>query len=152
MKHVNRILSLLALSAMVFLTGCDKGDDNKKSENDQQIEKLVGTWTAQEVTLDTDPQEYPGFTITISGSAGDDQLSYTTSNRPANGPWPASGNLSFGSPATNKLIRSGDNLDINYQVSDAQLTMSFNYEGDGFAGGRTAEVAGDWVFTFTKSN
>lgn len=150
MKHVTRILSLLALSATVFLAGCDKGDDNKKSKNDQQIEKLVGTWTAQEVTLDGDPQEYDGFKLTLSGSPGDDQLSYTTADRPANGPWPASGNLAFGTPETNKLIRSGDNLDITYQVSDNQLSMSFKYQGEGFAGGRTEVVAGDWVFTFTK--
>ena len=54
---------------------------------------------------------------------------------------------------TNNIIRRlYDNVLINYilESDDTQLTMTFNYQGAGFAGGRVAEVEGDWTFVFDK--
>jgi len=150
MKHSTRILSLLLLiSVTLFLVSCDDGDDKKKSDN-KDIDLLVGTWKAGDVTYGGTVQaDYSDFTLTLVKSG--DQLSYTATGRPSdkNGPWPGSGTLSFASEA-GKLIRLGDNLNITYSVSGSQLSMSFNYTGIGHAGGRTESIEGDWVFNLTK--
>jgi hypothetical protein len=157
MKYSSRVLSLLALVSMVvFFAGCDKGDDNKKSKKDQQIAKLVGEWTFVEVQLDdTDFEGYDNFTLTITGDAGDDELGFTATGRPTGkGPWPGSGSLSFGSDVLTELIRNegSEDLDIAYNVTDNSLTLTFNYQGDGFEGdgGRTENITGNWEFTLTK--
>jgi hypothetical protein len=75
-----------------------------------------------------------------------------TGTRPNPSPWPASGTWRFES-VQNKIIRRlDDNVLINYTLgsNDTQLTMMFNYQGAGFAGGRVDEVEGDWTFVFTK--
>jgi hypothetical protein len=141
----------------VFFAGCDKGDDNKASKKDQQIEKLVGVWVAQSVDLTgVEMEEYVGsFTLEISGDAGDDELSFEASGRPAGkGPWPSTGSLSFGADVLNDLIRNegSEDLSIDYTVTDNSLTLSFEYEGDGFDGdaGRTENISGEWTFEMTK--
>jgi hypothetical protein len=154
MKYSSRVLSLLALVSMVvFFAGCDKGDDNKKSTTDQQIEKLKGTWEATSVTYQSSEQaDYADFTIKLTGDNGADGLDYTITGRPSGkiGPWPASGTLDFGSPVTSQFIRSGDGLEIEYQLTGATvLTLSFNYTGEGEMG-RVDEIGGDWVFTLQK--
>jgi hypothetical protein len=154
MKYSSRILSLLALVSMtVFFAACDKGDDNKKSTTDQQIEKLVGVWEATAVTYEGDPQaDYADFTITLTGDNGDEGMDYAITGRPSGkiGPWPGSGTLDFGSPVTSQFIRSGDDLEVTYTLTGANsLTLTFNYTGGGFTG-RKDEIEGDWVFSLTK--
>lgn len=156
MKYSSRVLSLLAVvSSMVFFASCDKGEGNKTSKQDEQIEKLVGTWEAVDVDLDnTTPDGYDDFKIVITGDAGDDELGYTASGRPDPTPWPQTGSFSFGSNVLEDLIRDNDDLAIDYEVTGTTLTLSFTYEGDGFDGdvARTTEIGGDWTFTFQKAN
>jgi hypothetical protein len=153
MKYSSRILSLLALVSMtVFFTGCDKGEDNKKSAKDKQIEKLVGTWNASEVTYKGAIQaDYGDFQLVLSGDNGDDGVEYDANNRPADkkGPWPAGGTLFFGDNVATQFEREGDDLDIDYLLSGTTLTLTFNYAGSGFDG-RTDEIEGQWVFTLQK--
>lgn len=156
MKYSSRILSLsLLVSMAVFFAGCDKGDDNKASQKDQQIKKLVGTWAAVDggVSYEGVAQtDYNDFEITITGDAGDDELGFTVTGRPVGkpGPWPGSGSLEFGSPVTSSLIISGDNIPVTYTLGGTEtLTLEFNYTGDGHTG-RVGEVEGDWVFELQK--
>ena len=152
MKHLARILSLLILvSATVFFTACDKSDGGGKSEKDQQIDKLVGTWTATSVTHNTDPQDaYTGtFKLTITRSSSE-LMTYSTAGRPSGVPtsWDSDGTLAFGSTITSDLIRD-DGQTITYSLSGSTLTMTIS----GFTGsyvGRVESAEGDWVFTMTK--
>ena len=153
MKLLSRILTLLILvSAMVYFSACEKGGgDNEKSEKEVQIDKLVGTWNAQDVTYDGDDMmaDYGSFQITIA-KASADAMTFTVSGRPAKlTPWPASGTFTFGTPVTSQLVRD-DDVAIVYAVNANTLTLTMqNYSGTGY-NGRTETVAGDWVFTLTK--
>lgn len=152
MNQLTRILTLAILvSATLYFSACDKGGGDEKSEKEQQIDKLVGTWSASAVTYDGDDQmtDYGDFEITIA-KASAEAMTFTTANRPDKlTPWDASGTFTFGSPVTSKLVR-GDDVEITYAVSGSNLTLTMeNYSGTGY-NGRTETVAGDWVFTLTK--
>ena len=152
MKHLARILSLLLVVAIGFsFTGC-KDDDDKKSETDQQIDKLNGTWKASSVKYqDTDvTSDYSNFTITLTAAAGAKSIGYSTTGRPSGklGPWAGSGTLQFGAKPSTELVRE-DDTDIVYAVSGTSLEMSFDYTGQGSMG-RTESIGGDWEFQFTK--
>jgi len=157
MKALARILSLIVVaSAATLLMNCDSGGGGETPAEELELNKLNGTWTMTTADLDgTDrSDDFDNLVLTISGTFSNStnptyNFSFTGS-RPNPSPWPANGTWRFES-VPNKIIRrlTDDQL-IDYQVSDTQLTMEFNYQGAGFAGGRVGEVAGDWTFVFTK--
>lgn len=149
------MLSLLILAAVVTLyVGCSKDDPAGKSDEDQQIELLNGTWLATSVELDNVPQEgYENFQLTISGSAGNSTISYTTANRPETSAWPASGTFTFGENVLQTLLRSeGDDpaTEINYGVEGDILQLQFVYSGEPITSGRVKNVQGTWEFVFER--
>lgn len=152
MKLLTRILSLAILvSGTLYFTACDDGEGEKKSEKEEQIDKLVGAWNVSAATYDGEDQmdDYGVMQIAIARASAD-ALTFTVTGRPEKlTPWPASGTFTFGSPVTSKLIRD-DGVEITYAVSGNNLTFTMeNYSGTGYEG-RTSTVAGDWVFTFDK--
>ncbi|HLT73521.1 MAG TPA: hypothetical protein VKZ68_00505 [Ohtaekwangia sp.] len=152
MKLLTRILSLAILvSGTLYFTACDDGEGEKKSEKEEQIDKLVGAWNVSAATYDGEDQmdDYGVMQIAIARASAD-ALTFTVTGRPEKlTPWPASGTFTFGSPITSKLIRD-DGVEITYAVSGNNLTFTMeNYSGTGYEG-RTSTVAGDWVFTFDK--
>jgi hypothetical protein len=153
MKLFTRFLSLMLVSCIVLLTACDDGDGDEKSEQEVQIEKLVGTWNATSVTYNGDANtDYDNFSITITKSSND-LMTFTTSGRPAGklSPWDASGTFTFGSPVTTKLIRGDGNVTVDYTVDGTVLQLKLtNFSGAGYQVPRTESVAGNWVFTFSK--
>jgi hypothetical protein len=101
---------------------------------------------------------YQNMELTISGTFDKDintLYNYSLTGRP-NGvgdksPWPASGTWKFkdgvsGVSATT-IVRTEDNLDMNYTVTETQLQLTFLYLGDGYSG-RTSAVGGEWIFVF----
>jgi hypothetical protein len=155
MKLVSRILTLLVLAgAAVFYSSCDGGEDDPKSETDQQLEKLNGTWVIQansDVTQDGgEPAfEFEGMELTINAPAGSTTFNWTTTGRPDLSPWAAQGTFQFGEPVATKLKRN-DEVTITYSVTDTELIMSFDdFTGAGYPG-RTKSVEGDWHFEFAK--
>ncbi len=66
MNIIARSLSLLLLvSAGLFYAGCS-GDDDPKSSEETQLDKLKATWTLQSANDGTDrTDEYPNMTVTI---------------------------------------------------------------------------------------
>ncbi|HEX7016393.1 MAG TPA: lipocalin family protein [Cyclobacteriaceae bacterium] len=157
MKIIPRMLSILVAVAMaVSLTNCGDDDDGGSSEEEAQLGKLVGTWTLSSASLDgTDrTTDFPGLTLTVSGtfSQGGTYAYSFTGTRPNPSPWPASGTWKFDANPSSQIIRLDDGQKMNYSLgnSNAQLTIEFNYQGSGFAGGRIEEVAGNWQFVFTK--
>jgi hypothetical protein len=157
MNLISRIVTLLILvSATIYFSACDGGGDNKKSEKEVQIDKLVGTWKVTpggSVTSEDQgdvTSDYASFEIAITKESAE-AMSFTTTGRPAKlTPWPPNGTLTFGTPVASKLIRGDGNVQISYVVSGNNLTLTLDdYSGTGY-NGRTEGVAGDWTFNLTK--
>lgn len=152
--------SLLALALVVSLASCDKDDPKKKSEGQQQLEKLTSTWTIQSAVNDGEDrtEEFDGFTLTLGGGSYAENNTYNYSVeglRPNPSPWPASGTWKFGTNKTTEIIRdpaTDSEISVAYQVTDSQLTLYFEVpDAGGWPGtGRIEAVSGDWVFTLTK--
>jgi hypothetical protein len=161
MRMLPRILSLLAVvSACLFFMGCDPGPDKNDAVEKTQLTQLSKTWTVSKVTLDeVERSDFSGFKLAISGSFNDSSpkgpYTYTVSGtRPDPNPWPpAGGTWKFGSDPKHDLLRNdeGGDLPMNYTVTSSTLSIDFTYTGDGFSNGRTEEVSGHWVFTFTSN-
>jgi hypothetical protein len=157
MKSAARILSLVILAGLSsFYIACDEGGGKSKSETDQQIEKLNGTWDATTVTLDgvAPPIDQSDFQLTINGSAGNTVINFVTVRPTGLSPWPPSGTLEFdeASPTTT-LVRNdggGETVTISYSVSETTLSMDFLFSGDPFPSGRTKNVNGTWHYEFAK--
>lgn len=157
MKLAFRMLPvLLMIGASVLLMSCDEDNGGGSSEEQTQLDKLTDTWTVSSVTLDgTDrTNDFPGLVLTISGTYavnGTYAFSFA-GTRPNPSPWPASGTWKFDANPNSQIIRLDDSQKINYTLgsNNAQLTLEFNYQGSGFAGGRVEVVNGNWQFVFTK--
>lgn len=152
MKIVVRILSLLLVAGT--MVNCDSSGGGSKSAEETQLEKLVGNWTLNSVTLDGDPRnDFVDVVMTIAGDFNGTGGTYSysfTGTFPSPSPWPKTGTWQFDADPNSQIVRLTDNQKINYTVSGDQLSMTFNYQGGGFAGGRVEVVNGDWSFSFTK--
>lgn len=156
-KVVSRLASLLIVAgALVFLSNCG-GDDPKDPEQKQKLDALSKTWDVTKVTfgnlLDDRTDDFPGFTLTISGNFNSNNpngpYNYSVTNNPAFTPWPTtSGTWTFttlGSGNSGTLTRN-DGVVMTYTInSQGELSLSFNY---GDSGGRLNEIEGDWEFIF----
>lgn len=151
--HLKSLLFGVALVALLTYSGCGPGSGNEPSVEEVQLGKMKSTWTISAVTLDTDSKitDYPGFKLTLEGTAGNPTFNYSTQSRPSLSPWPAGGTWKFGADASNTILRDSgsDEVPMTYSVSDTQLQLTFNFTGTGYAA-RTSKVTGVWVFTFTK--
>ena len=161
MKITPRILSLLILASVsLFYVGCKDKDDDKKTEEETQLDKLKGSWTLVSASDGDDRTEHfdgPVMVLTLSGNyvAGGTYNYSLTGERPNPSPWPADGTWIFGANKLTEMIRDPNTtseVEMNYTVSDTNLTISFNVpEGSaGWPGGRVQSVTGDWTFTFEK--
>jgi hypothetical protein len=162
MKLATRILSLLVLVALtMFYVGCDKENGGSESQQSIQFKKLTGTWTVSSVTDVNGPREdFDGVTLTLGGTFVENASNFSYSlngTLPQPSPWPkAGGTWKFGTDPSTEIIRDpgkqGFEIPCEYVVSSdgKSLQISFNISGDGFQGGRTSSVGGDWTFTFTK--
>src|SRR5687768_3690220 len=160
MNHLSRILTVLLIVSVGLLSfNCGGSDDPEKSEEEIQLDKLkAGQWSLLTANDGSDrTSEYPGMTLTFSGtfSAGG-TYSYTSSasDWPAMSPWQKDGQWKFVSGSVgNKIIRLSDEIEMTYTLdnSDKQLTLNFNYVGQGYPNtGRVESVEGNWTFTFTR--
>jgi hypothetical protein len=158
MKLAARILSLIVLTAVAcFYAGCDPGDDPEKSEMDQQIEKLNGTWNTTAYTLDglvPADLDYSNFDLVLTGSEGDESLEFSAVGRPSGkpSPWPESGTVEFGTNVKQNLIRLDPNevtVPISYSVTETTLIIDFTFSTTPY-NGRVQNVTGNWHFEFSK--
>ena len=150
------VLSIIIGTVVLFSCG---GSDPKPTVQEVQLKKLAKTWTLTSVTLDgvnkKTSTEYNNFKLNLSGtyssSAPDAEYNYSVSGRPQLGAWPASGKWKFSTSAPEtSIIRdnaSANELNITYALNGDELTITFTYSGDGFAG-RTSIVQGQWEMTF----
>jgi len=156
MKRSNFLILLVLLGVSASFWQCGSDSAAPSDPKDDQIKKLSKTWKASAVTFNSSPVTgYDNFQLTISGSAGQTQIPFTTSGRPAgtnNTPWPASGNFEFGTDFATVLTRTDitGGLSVTYSVSDTQLQMTFDYNCANCTpySGRVTSVNGTWTFTF----
>lgn len=139
------------------------GQSTKSNEieiigNEQYLfERLATTWTLTLATLDGTVRtaDFSNLQMTISGFFNGPGGTYNFSlsgSRPNPSPWPGGGTWKFDAEPTSQIIRLSDGQKMNYSLEndDQQLYIEFNYQGAGFAGSRTQEVAGNWQFVFAK--
>jgi hypothetical protein len=161
MKFITRFLSLSVLvAAAILYAGCDGGGEDTKSEQQLQLEALVGAWTLTSAELDGDPRttDFPNMKLTLSGSFVDpatDLYTYSiTGTTPTPSPIPRSGKWKFGANVKTQIIRDPgtiNELPTNYTLSGTTLTLTFDCEECDFDGGsRVSSVNGEWVMVFTK--
>jgi hypothetical protein len=160
MKLTTRILSLLVLAGViVFSAGCDGETKKKKSEAEQQFDKLVTVWVLESANDGTDrTSDFPGLELTLSGTFSEDGIynyEFTSGTRPNPSPWADSGTWKFGEDPSSDIIRDPGTLtelDMTYEVGASNLEINFTFpEGEaGFPGGRVESVSGDWTFVFGK--
>jgi hypothetical protein len=159
MNLLSRVLSLLLLvSAALLYTNCGGDDDPEKSVEEVQLDKLkAAQWTLLSANDGTDrTSEYPGMTLTISGTfSPGGSYSYTSNatSWPTLSPWNEVDTWKFKAGAEgNTIIRLSDSQEMTYTLanSDKQLTINFTYSGGGFDNGRVEVVEGNWSFVFTR--
>jgi hypothetical protein len=167
MKHLARLLSLAVLvSAAILLANCGGDDGNEKTDEEQQLDKLKGTWTLTESSVQfagsgDDRFDGSALKLTFSGNysaGGTYSYAVTSSKQVTASPWPSGGSWKFGSPVTSSIVRldkqldGSDDVTITYALSaDAKtLTLQYTYAGAGYVVGRTESVEGAWEFVFTK--
>lgn len=158
MKRSKVLIALALFGASASFWNCGSDPAPPVDPQDAQLAKLSKTWKATAVTFDSAPVTgYETFTLTISGTAGQDTFDYTTSGRPSGvpTPWPASGQWTFGTDFSTVVIRTDYNLPVTYSLNSTAtiLQLSFNYDCPASSPcppytGRTSSVAGQWSFTF----
>jgi len=164
MKIFSRILSLLVLASLgLFYAGCGGSNSTGKAAEQTQLESLSKTWTLQSVTLDGTSKisDFSNVTLTLSGTyaAGGTYAYHMKGTFPNPSPWPNTGTWKFGGKTgtalTTQITRDTGNdlLAMTYTLSGSNLEIKFTLpeSASGWTGGvftRTAQVSGNWVFTF----
>ncbi len=154
-KILNGILTIAAISILVFTGASCNSDEPKLSPEEKQLNLLLETWKATSVTFDGDVQnEYSNFEVTFSEGTTSDAFKYAVANSPVEySTWPKFGNVSFGGNVLTQLIRdegTTDELGMSYTVTESTLIIEFTFAGIGYPGGRVEALHGDWKFNFSK--
>ncbi|HAC23686.1 MAG TPA: hypothetical protein DCE81_02090, partial [Cytophagales bacterium] len=77
MKVLKSLVPLVAIASLVFFSNCGP-DSTETPIQDQQLAKLTATWNIASASRDGVAVDYPGFKLTISGTAGDTSFDYST--------------------------------------------------------------------------
>ncbi len=153
MKRSKFLIMLTLLGVSASFWQCGSSSSSTPNPQDEQLKKLTKTWYAKglPVTFNSAPVTgYDGFTLTMTGTNGQNTFNYTAAGRPSGikTPWNSAGTFTFGTGSNfSTLLTRDDNIVVTYSVSDTQLQMTFTYVGAGYTG-RTSNVEGTWAFTF----
>ncbi|HMQ00544.1 MAG TPA: hypothetical protein PKC24_12245 [Cyclobacteriaceae bacterium] len=153
-KYLFFSASALLLLSILVLNAC-KDKPEGPSEEEVQLQKLSKVWNLASVSLDgADPGvDYANFRLTLSGTVGAANFTYSTQGRPIRSPWPGNGTWRFGAVVASQIIRdagTNDELPLSYSISQDgnSLEITFNFSGEGYTAGRLDNVSGNWRFTF----
>ena len=140
---MRKSLTLIALTLLagIFLSSCKDDTPPAKSDEEQRIEDLAGSWV---LDAGSDVVTVAGRDVSTDWSAFTlnlDQKNYTTSGSDSPEVWPASGSWDFGTDI-NKLVRN-DGIELSISVTETSLSIQFDYAA---AGGRLSGIEGTWVF------
>ena len=164
MKYANYLLTITALLALLFTSGCDNGGED---DGEGEVASLIGTWRNDTTanTSITAPASVPedilktleDFSITIEADDNDSTLLYRTQNTeqlifPPQGFFdlPKDSNFETG---TVDILRNPDNVVVStrVQTADSLLLMNFIVAGTDGEGSRTAQVKGEYNFRLAKT-
>jgi hypothetical protein len=156
MKFLRLTFLLALVGGFGLISSCNKGGDPEPSTEEKNLKLMSTTWVVTSATLGSSDMTdlYQNMELTISGTFNKDintLYNYSLTGRPSGtdkSPWPASGTWKFkeSSPST-AIVRTEDNMDMFYTVTEGSLQLIFEYSGTGYPG-RTSVVAGEWVFEF----
>ena len=137
MKSLKSYVTVALLGVCLASIRCGSDPAPATTAQDDQIKKLAKTWAIKTVTFNNIDQltAYKNFTLTMSGTKGQEPFDYSTTGRPTTSPWAATGKFKF-SPTDFATVVIRDDLDlaVTYSVTDTKLQMTFVYPGAGFAG------------------
>jgi hypothetical protein len=161
MKMFSRILSLLVITTMgLFYAGCSKSDGGGDPVAKQQLTALEKkTWVISNVTFgdanENRTTDFASAQLKFTGSYTDNgtyQYAWTGTMPVDTSPWHRTGTIKFSTGDPQHTLIREDAISVTYNVTDAQLTLTFNFEGTGYnTSSRTSSVTGKWVFTFTPA-
>ncbi len=146
---------MVSVAVLMVYSSCGGGSDPAPPITDVQLEKLRGTWVIQSVQGPggNRTSEFPGFSLTLTGTNGNTTFNYTAANRPALSPWPASGTFTFDDQSPEIAIIRNDPSPrpavltaYRFLNNDSQLELEFDFDGQGYT--RTKVVEGTWTFVF----
>lgn len=159
MKKSTQLLTALVFCSLMIFISCKKGKDEPENDpRDAQAEKLTDkTWTVTEATFEGSPRpDWQGATVTFSYNKDTDTGTYTVSGVPTTEEGDnaavvlgtGSVTWSFESKEQTGVIIRGDGVDMDVQVTDTTLKLTFDITG---TGSRIAGFDGTWVFNFSAS-
>lgn len=137
------------------LISCSDNEVNKQLTSaeleKQQFELITIGRSLVSVSLNglNKTSDYNNFTLSFSGTPGNNSFAYSTSSRPAVSVWQSSGTWIFNDNAETGIIRDPgtvDELNMIYSIKNGVLTISFNFSGNAFPGRIKGEQDGEWVF------
>ena len=166
MKYAKYLLTITALLALLFTSGCDNGGED---DGEEEVASLIGTWR-NDTTANTDietPSSVPeniretlkDFSITIEADDNDSTLLYRTQNTeqlifPTQGTFDLPEEANFEAGTVN-ILRNPDNVLVSTSLetvdSVSLLLMNFIVAGTDDEGSRTAQVKGEYNFRLAKT-
>jgi hypothetical protein len=140
------IIYMTVMIAAITIVACSS---HSVSVEDQQMQKLQGTWKASSVQVDgTDiTDQYTDFTITFFKSGSTKEMVATN---PGYAFYAGTDVWDFAaSSKATKIIRSSDGIEMNVQVTQSNLTLTFNVPVTS-AGGRVSGMSGNFTFNLVR--
>ena len=141
------IIYILIMTVLIFTVGCSS--KVQPSMEDQQLQKMLGTWKATSVQVDgTDiTDQYTDFTLTIFKNGNTKEMVATN---PGYAFYAGVDVWVFASSSqASKMIRSSDGIEMNIQFNQSTLTLTFNVPQPS-NGGRVSGMSGNFTFNLVK--
>lgn len=165
MKYAKYLLTITALLALLFTSGCKEGED----DGEEEVASLLGTWR-NDATANTEietPSSVPeeirktleSFSITIEADDNDSTLLYRTQNTeqlifPTEGTFDLPQEANFDAGTVN-VLRNPDNVLVSTSLetvdSVSLLLMNFIIADTNDEGSRSAQVKGEYTFRLAKT-
>ena len=139
---------LLVALIFILVSACSKNSATLSIE-DQQLQKLLGTWKPGVVLVDgTDiTDQYSDFYLTFIKDGSEKKF---TATNPGFAFIAGLDSWSFvtGSQAS-KIVRSSDGIEMDVNVDQSTLTLSFTVP-ESSTGGRISGLSGNFTFRLLK--
>jgi hypothetical protein len=134
------VLLVVFLAILALVCSCSKDDGESAIARTERL--LQSTWQLERLMVDGVDQTslFSNLVITISNG------NYTTQNgEPV---WPASGTWSL--TDENTITRDNNTEVTIVSLNETNVTLQLHWDSDTFSPGRTASVAGEHVFEFSR--
>jgi hypothetical protein len=134
---------------MIVVTIAVACSNHSPSMEDQQMQKMMGTWKASSVQVDgTDiTDQYTNFALTFFKSGSTKEMVATN---PGYVFYSGTDVWDFAaSSRASKIIRSSDGIEMNVQVTQSNLMLTFNVPVAS-NGGRISGMSGNFTFNLVR--